>query len=73
MDNLTIGHGTTINDMVEKGKIYGMEYSFPSKGKKYDDNKPMLAQFYKHFLFHDRRINTHLHHRLSAHNTLNTS
>ena len=38
-----MGHGTTINTMVEKGKVYGMEYPFPSKGKKYDDNKPMLV------------------------------
>ncbi len=29
MDNLTMGHGTTINDMVEKGKVYGMEHPFP--------------------------------------------
>ena len=28
---LTIGHGTTINQMVEKGKVYGMEYGNPRK------------------------------------------
>ena len=49
MDNLTMGHGATINDMVEKGKVYGMEYPFPSKGRKDDSGKLMLAQFYKHF------------------------
>ena len=50
MTNLTMGHGTTINQMIEKGAIMGMEYTNPLKeGKKYDDNKPMLAQFYKHF------------------------
>lgn len=31
MNNLTMGHGTTINDMVEKGKIYSMEYTNPRK------------------------------------------
>ena len=31
MKNLTMGHGTTINTMVEKGKVYGMEYPFPKK------------------------------------------
>ena len=31
MENLTMGHGTTINTMVEKGKVYGMEYPFPPK------------------------------------------
>jgi hypothetical protein len=50
---MIIGHGTTINDLPkipkERNPIYGMEYPFPPKGKKYDDNKPMLAQFYKHF------------------------
>ena len=51
VNKLTVGHCTTINDMVEKGKDYGMEYPFPLKkeGKKYDGDKPMLAQFYKHF------------------------
>lgn len=27
MSKLTVGHCTTINDMVEKGKVYGMEYA----------------------------------------------
>ena len=40
----------TINDMPkipkERNPIYGMEYS---QGKKYDNDKPMLAQFFKHF------------------------
>ena len=49
MENLTMGVGTTINSMVEKGKVYGMEYGFPSKGRKDNEGKPMLAQFYKHF------------------------
>src|SRR5574344_386842 len=47
-----MGHGTTINQMVENGAIAGMEYPFLLKkdaGKKYDNDKPMLAQFYKHF------------------------
>ena len=50
-EKFNVGVGTTINDMVEKGKIYGMEYPFPPKkeGKKYNEGKPMLAQFYKHF------------------------
>lgn len=51
-EKFNVGHCTTINDMVEKGKVYGMEYPFLLKkdaGKKYDNDKPMLAQFYKHF------------------------
>lgn len=39
----------TINNIIEKNPIFGMEYPFPNKGKKYDNNKPMLAQFFKHF------------------------
>lgn len=31
MSKLTVGHCTTINSMVEKGKVYGMEYPFPKK------------------------------------------
>lgn len=30
-DKMTIGHGTTINQMIEKGAIAGMEYPFPPK------------------------------------------
>ena len=50
-EKFNVGVGTTINDMVEKGKVYGMEYPFPKKekGLKYNEGKPMLAQFYKHF------------------------
>ena len=49
-DGLTMGVGTTINEIMEKNIVYGMEYPFPSKrGLKYSQDKPMLAQFYKHF------------------------
>lgn len=49
--NYNIGHGTTINQTIEKGAISGMEYPPPFKkqGKKDNEGKPMLAQFYKHF------------------------
>ena len=30
-EKFNVGHCTTINDMVEKGKVYGMEYPFPPK------------------------------------------
>ena len=33
MDNLTIGYGTTINDIVKRGKVYG---------RKYDDDKTRM-------------------------------
>lgn len=50
-EKFNLGVGTTINTMIEKGAISGMEYTSPFKeqGKKNDNNKPMLAQFYKHF------------------------
>ena len=51
-EKFNVGVGTTINNMIENKKVYGMEYPFPPKkdiGKKYDNDKPMLAQFYKHF------------------------
>ena len=31
IEKFNVGHCTTINDMVEKGKVYGMEYPFPPK------------------------------------------
>ena len=34
----------TINNIIR-----GMEFAQESKGKKYDNDKPMLAQFFKHF------------------------
>ena len=48
-EKFNVGVGTTINDMVEKGKVYGMEYPPEPKGRKDDSGKLMLAQFYKHF------------------------
>ena len=55
---------TTINDMIKNGEVYletfnesknrfddmfKKEEKHQSKGKKYNEGKPMLAQFYKHF------------------------
>ena len=45
MSDLVIGHGDGIKDNV----IRGMEFPQKPKGVKYDNEKPMLAQFYKHF------------------------
>ena len=41
-----VGHATTLREM---NIIRGMEYPPEPKGRKDNEGKPMLAQFYKHF------------------------